>query len=39
MLRVRAIPLLIASNGLGDPEHFLGVVAQILNAVFSEEGV
>ncbi|MTH61828.1 hypothetical protein [Paracoccus litorisediminis] len=38
VLTVRAMPLLLASNALDDPERFLGIVAEILNAVISEEG-
>jgi hypothetical protein len=38
LLTVRAMPLLLASNALDDPERFLGIVADILNAVISEEG-
>ncbi|MTH79451.1 hypothetical protein [Paracoccus aestuariivivens] len=37
LLTVRAMPLLLASNALDDPERFLGIVAEILNAVISEE--
>ncbi|MDS9470228.1 hypothetical protein RGQ15_22030 [Paracoccus sp. MBLB3053] len=38
MITVRAMPLLLASNALDDPERFLDIVAEILNAVISEEG-
>ncbi|WP_134681455.1 hypothetical protein [Paracoccus ravus] len=38
LLTVRAMPLLLASNALDDPERFLGIVVEILNAVISEEG-
>ena len=38
MLTARAMPLLLASNALDDPERFLGIVVEILNVVISEEG-
>jgi len=36
---VRAKPLLIASNTLDDPEHFLQIVAHVLNSAISEHGL
>ncbi|MDT1064676.1 hypothetical protein RM190_22665 [Paracoccus sp. CPCC 101403] len=36
---VRAKPLLIASNALDDPEHFLQIVAHVLNTAISEQGL